>query len=104
MFCAPPTAHVSKEAMSSILIFGISSCSVESGLSAGRVTISGLVVGNGTGVGAEVGAGVGAGSGWTPTDYRRARNSFSSFSILVLKSTMHQITFALDAISGCCPY
>ena len=60
-FSAPPTAHVYKEAMSFVLISGISSYSVGSGLSAGGITMSGLVVENGTGVG----AGIGAGSGWT---------------------------------------
>ena len=55
MFSSPPSAHCSKEAISSVLISGIASCRVGSGLSAGGVTISGLATRVGIGTGAGVG-------------------------------------------------
>ena len=57
MFWSPPTAHCSREAISSMLISGIASFRVGSGLSAAEVTISELAVGVGTGIGAGVGVG-----------------------------------------------
>ena len=69
----PPAAHVVKEAISSVLISGIASCNVGSGLSAGGVTTFGLRLGIGTILGSKAGVDVDVGSGWTPVAWRRAQ-------------------------------
>ena len=89
--CNPPIAHCSREAISSVLMSGIASCSMGSGLLVGRVSSFGWATGVGAGVGGccPVGSGVGycvatTGSGCCLTDWSSVRISFSNFSILVV--------------------
>ena len=95
----PASAQDLKEASSSMLIFGIGSCSNGSGCVAERVTNSGLGVGAGTMLGSA--PGVPTGSGWAPVGWRSARNYFKVFSNLRPLSTMHRIIFMPESIVGC---
>ena len=76
----PGSAQDLKEASSSVLIFGIGSCSKGSGWVAGGVTNSRLGVGAGAVLGPA--PGVPTGSGWAPVRWRSARSSFNVFTNL----------------------
>ena len=83
-FSSPPATHVLREAISSTLISGITSCNKGSGRSIRGVTKIGLGVGAGTVLGPGARVNVDAGFGWDLVGWRSACSSFSNFSIFVL--------------------